>query len=914
MTDEFLNSVNEIKKEFNNNGVYPSLATKQDSCENPELSYHINRMLRTYLENKDILNTDFFGGNIGKNNSIYDRLIRDAIIFHDLGKLNYFFQWRMIKDSNSRSKRIKFNKKWSFHSRFSCLLAYLYSCFLTTQIKNSTANISELEEILLDNYSFILISTIAYHHSSLNRLDSVHPFQNYNLCKKDYLKEVKYYFEYLQHSLERVNLALDKNLILDYEFYNDYFSNELLEKLFSNSNILLEGFKDFLNDSYSLINKKNKDKKKKEKLFFLIVHVASILTSLDKWDAKTSRSSIQTIRSIAFDRDAKETFIKNNPFRLLSDYLSRSKKISNLNATRDTFLKEIIKKTKNTELNKIYTITAPCGIGKTLAILNMAFQLRQDFHSKYGFFPKIIYALPFISICDQLEQIIKTIFNCESQTDFLIIHHYLAEIEKFSQSDRNMNCNDFKELSTEDESIPDATGNNKSSYLNSYEIRNWHSEIIITTTIKLFNTMLNYNKGNLVRFNKLVNTIIIIDEYHSIPKKYQDIIRKVLITFSQMFNTTFILATATTPALFYFKDYENNVVNELVAEIDNENFKYPDYFKKINRYKIRLHKSEYSMEQFQDFIKNSLRENKDKNVMIVVNTRKLARKTYEFLNDLNQHTDKDIINNRKLYHLSTNIIPYYRKGILNEIDDILKNEKVDSSQSNEKIILITTQLIEAGIDISFQKIIRDLGPLYSIVQVAGRCNRNSEIIEEEKLPIIDIINVENSHKKVYDSTDIEVTQRFFINNMTSRSGKFIEMSEREIRKNFHVYANLLDEQRNRDEGYKEFYDLNFKYFNRKFKLIEELPVTPIIVIPDSKSKSVRNLRALITKIQDQEFGYFPQKLYSFMIGVYKNSLGVIESNDKIFEKITIGSLTFYLLDLNKDEALKYHDPSLGFLL
>jgi len=945
---KIIKTAQQIFEIFENNS-FPCLATNQNECDHPELVYHINRMLQTYSQFKNELipnnPTDAF-------KLIYDMLIKTAIIFHDIGKLNCFYQWLRIP--YSKQINIHVEKIWSYHTGLSSLIAFIF----LSDLKQKLETIIESDGatlLLINNLKKIVLNAIICHHSALYRWDQLNPFKNIKLDKY-YVIILKYYLKYLQQVLIPVIDKIEDNFLNEQELdayqnvpfqlkqfiitFSDYLKNKfcnqllkMIEILFYKKNeeeiedglfYLLERFVETLtNSELKKVNVAPKCDQNSD-FFLYIVHISSILTNLDKWEAKTSRSPYIHLRNIKFGISLSSTKIEDDPLELINNYLAKTRKDSNLNSYRDFFSKLILKRAEQAELNKIYAVTAPCGIGKTLAILRLAFILRKKFYDRNAIYPKIIYALPFISICDQMEKIFKKIFHCNSQTDILTVHHYLAELDKsshsfqFSSSDSSPN---------DDENIP----GNSSGYLKSYEVKNWYSEIILTTNIKLFNTLLTYGKKSLMRFHRLTNSIVIIDEYHSIPKKYHDLISLFLKKFSKLYNCTFILATATTPALFLQK----NIVLELTSiPTSSKSLSSPkDIFQDINRYKISYHKGKFTKAKFKAFCKEILEKNPNKSIMIVVNTRKLARNIYKFLNVLQQFYRCQGVQNftRDVYHLSANLIPFHRKKILEKIEKILSNSPTEKSHK-QNLVLVTTQLIEAGIDISFQKIIRDLGPLYSIVQVAGRCNRNLEISDENELPVIDVINMGDSWHGVYDPVDIEVTKQFF-KKLQTGNGNIIDVSEREIRTSFPLYSNILNERKNRNQCFEEFCKLDFNSLTTNFKLIEQLPVIPIIVIPSASLLSnqskpeleyIQQIKELVNAIRNNTISSFPRKLYNCMIGVYSNVLKQIEplaysnstkpASDKIFEHITIGNLECYILDLENPKTNKYYTNTLGFTL
>ncbi|MHA1272920.1 MAG: CRISPR-associated helicase Cas3' [Promethearchaeota archaeon] len=941
---EMQNAADVLFRIFEDNNEYPSLATKRLECEHPELIYHINRMLEIYFKFKDKLCPASSNENF---RFFLDLIIKIAIIFHDLGKLNCFFQWKMARNTNrievNAGEFIEIKKTWSYHTELSALMAWCFINYLKGKVgilkPQDSKNLDEKMNILIEYLDIIIVNSILTHHSSLGNIEDLSRFKNLkqSTYKSYYSILVRSYFMYIKKSLPHLITHLTKKWQNNEKFCNknhasfkrnfDFLENLInfvnefsyaINYLSANPLKILEDFKGALiREKFDKILKKEK-KERKIILFFLIIHLSSVLTHLDKWEATTSRTNNDYFKSLEFESPLINTDIRGNPIKIISEYLmikkSKREEPYPLDAIRDLFSDHIINEAQHIELNKIYTLTAPCGIGKTLALLNLAFNLRRKFFQKYQYYPRIIYALPFISICDQLEKEIQQIFKCQSQTNILTIHHYLSDLDKNTS------------LQDEEEYVPIQDFKT----LNTYEIKNWFSEIIVTTTIKLFNTLFTFNKKNLMRFHKLANTIIIIDEYHSIPKKYHELVRCCLLLLTRLFNMTFILATATTAGLFLEKD----PLIELTSGISEK-------FNPINRYKLRFHNSkkisdgkiqfcnEIGLEEAKEFCRKSCEQNLDKSIMIVMNTRKNAKEIYDYLvNQCNL--------NRPICHLSANLIPYHRKKILEKIEKILNNSSKKREENiKTNIVLVTTQLIEAGIDISFQKIIRDLGPLYSIVQVAGRCNRNMEIKDIDKLPIIDIINIENSFNKVYDPIDID-SVKIFLEKLQTKyhdesimkhpeskpsdpmlsQGTYIEINEKQVREQFIEYPKILNDRKIReDDCYENVLKMNFKHLTKNFKLIKELVDIPIIVIPAFKNSTdpmIKEIPKLITDLKQERRNDFPRKLYSFMTDIYKSQKSKIKTPP--FERITNNGMEYYILDLNNPAAKKYYDKKLGLII
>ncbi len=160
--------------------------------------------------------------------------------------------------------------------------------------------------------------------------------------------------------------------------------------------------------------------------------------------------------------------------------------------------------------------------------------------------------------------------------------------------------------------------------------------------------------------------------------------------------------------------------------------------KKFERTKLVPKIEKVTIDEFVDeFISNM----EEKSYMIVCNTIRQSLEIYEKLKDI----DRDV------YYLSTNILPIHRRNRIKEIEERLKN--------NDNIILVSTQVVEAGVDLDFDVVIRDIGPIDSIIQCAGRCNRNSR----NKIGSVYIYfmiddNENNFGKYVYGNTIMDISR------------------------------------------------------------------------------------------------------------------------------------------------------------
>lgn len=419
---------------------------------------------------------------------------------------------------------------------------------------------------------------------------------------------------------------------------------------------------------------------------------------------------------------------------------------------------------ENYDKGKIFSITAPTGTGKTYTGFYAAIRLKE----LLGLDGKIIYSLPFTSIIEQNYSAIVDILKSVDSFDhnmgrYIIKHHNLSKTNYQSEY--------YDYTKTQSELL----------------IENWESGIIVTTFVQLFETAIGNRNRMLKKFMTFNNSVILIDELQSIDIKYYKLVEYVLEKLSEYINCRIIIMTATKPMIL-----ENAI--ELLPNSKR-------YFEKFNRTYLIPKLDKVSINEFvDDFIENI----EDKSYLIVCNT---INQSLEIYNSL-KFIDKDI------YYLSTNILPFQRKEKIEEVKKRLKNK--------DNIILISTQVVEAGVDLDFDEVIRDLAPLDSIIQCAGRCNRNAN----KNQGIVKVVNMvredENPFGKyVYGNTLLNLSRELL-------NGKsYIE--EKDYFDLINEYYYLVKENKSKQEsdGYiNSIRSLNFsidEWAISKFSLIKNNP-------------------------------------------------------------------------------------------
>lgn len=340
---------------------------------------------------------------------------------------------------------------------------------------------------------------------------------------------------------------------------------------------------------------------------------------------------------------------------------------SKINSTRDEIFNNVQKNIEEHYLDsKIFSITAPTGTGKTYTGFFAAMKLNELLGSNR----KIIYSLPFTSIIDQNFDSIKDLYNNipdfnKNMSEYIIKHHNLSDVEYSSEYEN------YDRMAAE------------------MLIENWNSGIIVTTFVQLIETLIGSRNRMLKKFNSIRGSIIILDEIQAIDSEYYMLIDKVLKDAALYLDCRIIMMTATKPI----------ILESAVELLDG----YEKYFSIFNRTRLIPLNEKIFINKFIKNLKDNL---ENKSYLIICNTIGQSISVYNEVKKFGRET----------LYLSTNLLPVDRKEKIKYIREKLKN--------NEKIIVVSTQVVEAGVDFDFDIVIRDIAPLDSIIQSAGRCNRN----------------------------------------------------------------------------------------------------------------------------------------------------------------------------------------------
>ena len=323
----------------------------------------------------------------------------------------------------------------------------------------------------------------------------------------------------------------------------------------------------------------------------------------------------------------------------------------------------------------IFRLVVPCGAGKTLSALRYALQTAARYGKKH-----IFYIAPFNSI---LEQNANEIAAYIEDDDAVLRHHSNIIFD----SDDSESEKKYKLLT-----------------------ENWsQAPVIATSAVQFLNTLFSAKTSNVRRMQALGDSVIIIDEIQALPIKVLKLFNAAMNFLSQFCGTAIVLCSATQPLLDKLDDYRILPPQSMIREDRG----YDEAFKRVEIVDY-TEGNGLSTDEATRFILEQVQE--VHSLLAIVNTKAMARKIAECIQKI---TNKS--NVYRLFHLSTNMCPAHRSAVLTDMRNCLRDK-----ENPQKIICISTTLIEAGVDVSFERVIRSLTGLDSIVQAAGRCNRNRE--------------------------------------------------------------------------------------------------------------------------------------------------------------------------------------------
>jgi CRISPR-associated endonuclease/helicase Cas3 len=396
---------------------------------------------------------------------------------------------------------------------------------------------------------------------------------------------------------------------------------------------------------------------------------------------------------------------------------SKQQKLTQKNQILFDVRQEVYQHCVNIALTKpgIFRLTVPTGGGKTLS--SLAFALQHILANPIANLDRrVIMAVPYTSIIEQTVKVYRNVFAELGQ---------IAVLEHHSAIQHEPKSND-KRSEAEEEKEEGAIDSQRQARL---VTQNWDAPLIVTTTVQLFESLFSNRTSKCRKLHNIIGSVIILDEVQTLPIALRESICSMLEELVERYHVSVVLCTATQPVLEgadgYFKGFRQDSIIDIIPATKSR-----EHFAKIKRVEYDLSaiktNNKWSWQELTD------RLNSHSSALVILNTRKDALKVIDTLdNSLSRDFEATSIEKRvemvvkdsRVLHLSTLLCGAHRQLVLEEVRSRLE------PKNKQDCILVSTQVVEAGVDLDFPTVYRVLGPLDRIVQAAGRCNREGNMDE-----------------------------------------------------------------------------------------------------------------------------------------------------------------------------------------
>lgn len=494
----------------------------------------------------------------------------------------------------------------------------------------------------------------------------------------------------------------------DFEIVRERFFSEIISE--ADLAILATESKTEFDAIYNKLKNFPVSADKKNRIWFLmglvIKYIYSCLIDADRLD------TMQFQDNLSIDESTNNANRWEIYALLLESYLRdiNSTKANSLRQNEINNLRQQISDKCFTAADKptgIYTLTVPTGGGKTLASLRFALNHAQKNGEGID---RIIYVLPYTTIIEQNAKVVRNILRCDND---LLEHH------------SNVNLSDTD---------PD------------YRLltERWNSPIIFTTLVQFLNTFYAGGSQPVRKLHNLSHSIIVFDEVQAVPVNCLSLFTQAINFLAYAAHATILLCTATQPSL---EDVKASLLklnySEIIPDLNSMFVK----FKRMNILDC-CRAEKYTIEDLFDYAWPILQNNQS--LLIVVNLKKQVTELFQLFKTAAQDT--------KIFCLTTLLCPVHRKEKLGKMHTAMN--------AHEKVLCISTNLIECGVDISFDEVIRDLAGLPSIAQSSGRGNRNGESEALKKTHIVNLAeNLGSGLKEIaIGQKHTETLLKFYQNN------------------------------------------------------------------------------------------------------------------------------------------------------
>lgn len=489
----------------------------------------------------------------------------------------------------------------------------------------------------------------------------------------------------------------------------------------------------------------------------------------------------------------------------------------------------------------LFTLTVPTGGGKTLSSLYFALR-----HAVLHGCTRVIYAIPFTSVATQTAEVFRSVFGMKN-----VLEHHSAHVH------------------TENDDAG-ADGTNESVLSERLATQNWDAPIIVTTNVQLLESLYANTPSKCRKLHNIAGSVIVLDEAQTLPDALLMPTLAMLEDLCIDFGASVVLCSATQPALSNLWPFGTR---------PREIYRHPEEYAQVFSSRVRF----TPLEQIEpDGLAQSLTEAHQ--VLCVVGTKSKARSIY---NETVQAAQKagQIVDGVSpalvgFFHLSTNMVAAHRMSVLNEIRRRLA--------TGERCVVISTQLIEAGVDVDFPEAYREIAGMDSLMQVAGRCNREGRLVDEDGLPTAGKVHIFELDDRSGECRGIvrtwlesmkSITRNLLADNEGVPSDKAIEQF---FRMRYYVNSDGLD----KGGIYKSIADvlnslcasLEYERYADEYQIIDD-STEAVYVAWDEEGRQLLDRARELASIGEAPVLFMALQRYA--ISVYKDALHQLKRNGDI---------------------------------
>ena len=627
---------------------------------------------------------------------------------------------------------------------------------------------------------------------------------------------------------KKIKYSYDSDVIL----FAEVIEKELIEiENISFKELIKQSFQEFLN-----IQAKLSADNEKETAFYRGMLVRLYLSFLKNADIK---DTVNAFEEKIKEKDAEKNKSLRQSYLDSVETLYRSFGVAQneMNRIRTRLADQINLRGKK-DSSGIYRLNLPTGSGKTMMTLRYACQ-QMTSKNKRRFF----YTAPFLSILEQNAKAIKKIIGDEG----VLEHH----------------SNIFDEEELEGQLHEENEHNEIDEAQKAYLLDSWDSNVVLTTMVQFFQTLFKGKSANIRRFSSLAQSVIILDEVQSLPIEVTTLFNLTMNFLAKAMGTTVVLCTATQPkydaeSIPFELDYGGNKQEEV--DLVNLNQMDRQVFERVVVNKMNGN-------QFSDLedIETEIHAHPEESILIILNTKKAAENLYMSLSEST---------NRKCYYLSTNLCPYHRMEII---------DQMRSQLNKEPIVCVSTQLIEAGVDLDFNRLIRSYAGIDSLVQAMGRCNREGVMKDKGNVSLVRLpkevenISMLKGYKNKRDITEQIIYSLDSTLNITELNDQFYEYYyanshyndfnypiEKDMPTGFDLLSLNEDNCQNLDVNYLS------QSFATAAKCIDLIANDshPVIVYYNNNQQLIEDLIEAANNYDFERVAYLQKRLQIYTINIY----------------------------------------------